>query len=140
MRRPLAAALVAALGWSCGTQKNLPFEPGDGGADPSATFTRVQREVFTPSCARGGCHAGAAPQQGLDLSAGVSYGRLVRHASAEQASLYRVAPGDPEASYLVRKLRGDAGITGGKMPLGGTLDGAKVELVIDWVRRGAPND
>lgn len=143
MRKLSAVAAVVtltALGWGCGSHKDMPFEPGGGGPDANATFTRVQNEVFTPSCARAGCHAGAAPQQDLDLSAGVSYGRLVRHPASEQSSLFRVAPGDPEASYLVRKLRGDPGISGAKMPRGGTLDPAKVQLVIDWVRRGAPND
>jgi hypothetical protein len=30
----------------------------------------------------------------------------------------RVAPGNPDNSYLVRKLEGTAGITGSRMPLG----------------------
>jgi hypothetical protein len=52
----------------------------------------------------------------------------------------RIAPGDPAASYLYRKITG-AGITGERMPLGlPPLTDAQQRLVRDWIRRGAPND
>jgi len=115
-----------------------PVEPTDG-PDPSATFSRVQAEVFTPSCAVAGCHGGSSPQLGLDLSAGKSWASIVNVRSVEATRL-RVAPGDPDASYLVSKVKGDATITGSRMPLGGALTPAEIDLIVDWVRRGAPND
>ena len=133
--------LVAALGLtSCGDPKALPFEPGDGEPDPTATFTRVQGEVFSPSCALSGCHAGAAPQAGMDLSAGTAYGAIVGVPSTERPDLSRVEPGDPDRSYLVKKLRGDPDISGSPMPLGGSISSGARQLVIDWVRRGSPRD
>lgn len=140
-RGPLAPFLVllalAGAAVACGTVKS-PVEPTDG-PDPSATFSRVQAEVFTPSCAVAGCHGGSSPQLGLDLSAGKSWASIVNVRSVEATRL-RVAPGDPDASYLVSKVKGDATITGSRMPLGGALTPAEIDLIVDWVRRGAPND
>jgi len=135
------AALAAAIGVaSCG-QRKLPFEPNTGPPpDPNATFTRVQNEVFSGNCAIAGCHARLGAQQGMSLAAGTAYANTVRVPSKERPDLFRVSPGNPNGSYLVKKLRGDPDITGLKMPDGGTLTPAQVQLVIDWVRRGAPND
>jgi hypothetical protein len=130
-------AAVAAL--ACGTRKS-PTEPVDDPPNPNATFSRVQAEVFTPSCALSGCHAGAAPAQGMNLSAGSAYAQVVG-VSAVGSSRLRVAPGDVAGSYLFSKLRGDATITGSRMPLGGPyLSSDREQLVVDWIRRGAPND
>lgn len=138
----VSLSLVAVLGLgfvfaACGTRKS-PTEPADA-PDPTATFSRVQAEVFTPSCALSGCHSGASPKVGMDLSAGKAYAQIVNVRSVESARL-RIAPGDPDASYLISKVRGDATITGSRMPLGGTLPPEREKLLVDWVRRGAPND
>lgn len=135
----LVLAGVAGLA-ACGSEKDLPLGPGPDVPDPSATFSRVQEEVLTASCALAGCHAGAAPQGGLDLSPGVAYGATVRVASTQQPALMRIAPGDADASYLVKKMRGDPDISGSPMPLGSDAPEEARKLVIDWVRRGAPND
>ena len=138
-RPALLLAVTALAVAACGTRKS-PTEPEVNAPDPSATFTRVQAEVFTPSCALSGCHAGTAPQRGMNLSAGKAYGQVVGVPSVETSRL-RVAPGDESGSYLVSKIRGDATITGGRMPLGGPyLPADKQQLVVDWIRRGAPND
>lgn len=136
---PALAAAGLLLAGACGTQKTTPVEPVNP-PDPSATFTRVQREVFSPSCAFSGCHAGATPQQGMSLEPGKSYGSVVGVSSRETTRL-RVSPGRPEESYLVSKVRGDATIVGGRMPFGGpALPDAQVQLIVDWIRRGAPDD
>jgi hypothetical protein len=108
--------------------------------DPSATFTRVQNEVFTPNCTAAGCHDSIIRQQNLQLTAGAAYAQLVGVSSEQMPSVQRVRPGDHPNSYLYRKLIG-SGITGERMPSGGVpLDAAKIQLVRDWIRRGAPND
>ena len=137
--RLVASIAIAAATIACGTRKT-PVEPDQDPPSPSATFTRVQAEVFTPSCALSGCHAGAAPANGMDLSAGRAYSQIVGVA-AVGSSRARVAPGDVSASYLASKIRGDATITGSRMPLGGPyLSSEREQLVLDWIRRGAPND
>jgi hypothetical protein len=125
----------------CGELKT-PTEPLGGGdpIDPSATFTRVQNEIFTPTCANIGCHNPIGQQSQLVLTAGQAYGNTVNVSSVEMPQLRRVQPGDPTNSYLYRKITG-AGITGDRMPQAlPPLSDAQIKLVRDWIRRGAPND
>jgi hypothetical protein len=141
-RLALAAVLivVAVVTSGCGDKK-LPLEADTGPPpDPNATFTRVQSVVFTPNCVIAGCHAALGAQQGMNLSAGASYANIVGVRSRERSDLNRIEPGSPDRSYLIKKLRGDADITGLRMPDGGSLTQEQIQLVIDWVRRGAPND
>jgi len=139
-RKALLACALFLIG--CGKLKELPTAPGVGGEpiDPTATFTRVQNEIFTPTCAQLGCHDRLGRQEDQQLTAGVAYAQIVNHPSVEMPQLVRVAPADPANSYLYRKITG-AGITGDRMPQGGPyLSDAQIKLVRDWIRRGAPND
>lgn len=130
-------ALLLAAG--CGELATLPTDPG-GPVDPSATFGRVQSEVFTPSCALSGCHDASGRQEGLVLSAGSAYAMTVGRPSSQLPSLQRITPGSPENSYLYRKVTG-ASISGERMPFGGpSLSDAQLRLIRDWILRGAPND
>jgi hypothetical protein len=139
-RSPILVAGLALVAAACGTQKDLPTAPDGGTPDPSATLSRLQEEVFSPTCARSGCHASAAPQLGLDLSPGRTFGNVVGVRSVQRNDLNRVEPFNEEASYLVMKVRGDPDITGSRMPQGGALTADEIQLIVDWVRRGAPND
>ena len=140
--KQLLVLLLLLVG--CGKLAELPTEPGGVGGgepiDPTATLTRVQAEVFTPTCGALGCHDPLGRQEGMILTAGRSYTNTVGVASNQMPSLMRVAPSDPANSYLYRKIVG-AGITGDRMPQGGPyLTDAQIKLVRDWIRRGAPND
>jgi hypothetical protein len=133
---------IALLFLACGKLNELPTAPGGSGEpiDPTATLTRVQNEIFTPTCAVLGCHDRLGRQEGLQLSADVAYGQIVGQSSVQMPQLQRVTPIDPTNSYLYRKIIG-AGITGDRMPQAGPiLDDAKIKLIRDWIRRGAPND
>ncbi len=140
MRRLSLLALLALLG--CG-ELATPVDPGGGGGepiDPTATFTRVQNEIFTPTCAAIGCHDPLGRQSQMVLTAGQAYANIVNAGSVEMPQLRRVQPGDHTNSYLYRKITG-VGITGDRMPQGGPyLNDAQIKLVRDWIRRGAPND
>jgi hypothetical protein len=136
------AALLLAAAFSCGELKHSPTDPAGGSTppDPTATFTRVSAEVFTPTCAQLGCHDRLGNQSQLNLSPGSAYDQIVGRPSVEQPSIPRIAPGDPASSYLYRKVTG-TGITGDRMPQGlPPLSDAKIKLISDWIRRGAPND
>ena len=61
-------------------------------APVAASYADIQCAIFTPSCAQSGCHSGALPRAGLDLSEGVSHGQLVGIVSAEQPPLLRGGP------------------------------------------------
>lgn len=82
------------------------------------------------------CHLRGAEPGGLALEPGVSLGELV-NVPSEQSDLLRVAPGDPEASYLVHKLRGtqlEVGGSGAPMPLGGSSLGEEaIARIEQWI-------
>ena len=76
----------------------------------------------------------------MELSAGAAYGNIVG-ITAKESTKFRIAPNDPNGSYMVNKIRGQVGITGARMPDGGPyLTEAEVKLVVDWVRNGARNN
>ena len=80
---------------------------------------------------------GAGATLGLDLSAGNALGNIVNVPSRQNGSLDRIEPGDPDNSYLIRKLKG-TGITGSRMPLGASALSADVIALFEtWVREGA---
>ena len=127
-------------------------EDGAPGGDFSATFTvesgagaptlsELQADVFTPSCAKSGCHAGSAPAQGMNLSDGQTFASTVGVPSTEVLSLNRVEPGNPDDSYLVQKVEGTATV-GGRMPLDGPpfLTNAQIQSIRDWIAAGAEDN
>ncbi len=93
------------------------------------------------------CHLYESPQGGLLLEAGDTHAATVDVPST-QAPLPRVAPGDPERSYLVHKLRGtqlQVGGSGAPMPFNadtGTsgLATDELEVIEAWIRAGAPDN
>jgi hypothetical protein len=144
MRKVLLFLMFSAL--ACGKLKETLTTPTTPGGttgepiDPTATFTRVQTEVFSPNCTIIGCHDAIFQQQQLSLAPGRAYGQIVGQPSTELAGAVRVIPLDADNSYLYRKIIGK-GITGDQMPQASTpLTDAQTKLVRDWIRRGAPND
>jgi hypothetical protein len=105
------------------------------------TLDDIQAAVFGPTCSNAGCHSGPASGSlpaGLDLTnADASFASLVGIASIEEATILRVAAGDPDNSYLIQKLEGTAA-SGQQMPLGGTpLDPAVIADIRLWIANGA---
>jgi hypothetical protein len=138
-----AAALLAACGGGGGGgggggAANDPYDGPIVGDTLEATFESIQQNVFTPICTE--CHIGASAPQGLRLDAANSYALLVGVASAEQPSLERVEPSDPDASYLIQKLEGTAAF-GNQMPLDGTpLSQSDINVIRQWITDGAQKD
>lgn len=90
--------------------------------------------LFERTCARAGCHAAPVPQMNLDLSQPQFYASLVGEASMEKPEELRVDPGNPESSYLMKKLRGEPGIVGLQMPMiGDKLTEEEMDLVASWI-------
>lgn len=133
----LAVAAVAAAG--CGDVKSPTAPPPPAAGGIAFTFSQVQAEVFTPSCAKAGCHVAGIAAGQLVLQAGASYGEIVGRSAIGNPSLDRVEPGDPERSYLLKKLRGDADITGDRMPQDGPpfLSQEQFEGIAGWIWAGA---
>jgi len=135
------AALSAFAAAGCGTVKS-PTEPSTAGGGPAFTFSRIQAEIFTPTCAKSGCHAANTASAGMILDAGRAYAQIVNRPSTEQSTLHRIEPGAPDRSYMIKKLRGDADITGSQMPLDrpGSLTKEQMDGLVGWVLAGAPNN
>jgi hypothetical protein len=131
-------ALLVLAGCGAGSGEGL-----DDGGQPVAPappansdFQQIQDTIFTPICTA--CHVGASAPRGLRLDAGNSYALLVNVASGEVPALLRVAPGNPDQSYLVQKIEGTAAV-GARMPLGGPpLPQDRIDLVRQWIAAGAP--
>lgn len=120
-------------------QNGQPIGSSSGGSSAvTADFQSIQDNVFTPICSK--CHIGASAPEGLQLNAADSYNLLVGVPSVEQGNLLRVDPGNPDDSYLVRKIEGASGIVGGQMPLGETpLPQATITAIREWITNGAMN-
>ena len=139
--RPVAALALLALA-SCA---------GEGIVDPTAPvaactdvapfrpeFDCIQQLVFTPICTL--CHVSPGAPEGLDLSDGRSFDNLVGITSNQAfPPKLRVAPGDPNDSYLIHKLEGtDPGLFGSRMPFGGPyLSQAEIDVIRQWILDGA---
>ena len=98
-----------------------------------ADFAAVQDNVFTTSCATSGCHAGSVFP---DLREGQAFDAIVNQGS-NQSSLNLVTPFEPDNSYLLLKMEGTSGISGGGMPPSGRLSSSLLSTVRDWIENGA---
>jgi hypothetical protein len=133
----LLTALVLASCAGSGEGLDQNGEPIVQGPPVNTDFQEIQTTIFTPVCSV--CHVGANAPAGLRLDAANSYAMLVNVASAEVPALMRVNPGNPDASYLVQKIQGNAAV-GVRMPANGPpyLSQAQIDLVRRWIAAGAP--
>ena len=111
------------------------------------TFSSIQREIFDTTDSSGrlaciNCHNNAVAPAGLNLTSPGSYARLVGVASVERPTVLRVAPGNPDGSYLIHKLEGGPNIVGTRMPrgTGPFLTDGQMQIIRRWVELGANND
>jgi mono/diheme cytochrome c family protein len=135
----LAPLCLALLACTAGDGEGLDAngQPIPIGPAPASEFQRIQDTIFTPICTQ--CHIGANAPQGMRLDAANSYAMIVGVASNEVPSLMRINPGNPDASYLVQKIQGNAA-QGVRMPANGPpyLSQEQIDLVRSWVAAGAP--
>ena len=146
IRLALAAGVtvIALTAAACGGSSASPTSPTTPtpttpGNTSTATFATISSQIFSQRCT--GCHAGSAPAAGMNLSASTAFAALVNVASSERSGAVRVIPGNADGSYLVQKLRGDAGIVGQRMPAGGPfLSDDQINLIRQWINEGARNN
>ena len=140
----LLSLVVAAAAGCAGNGEGLdangqPIGSAPPGVPPPSLtpdFASIQANVFTPICTQ--CHIGASAPLGLQLDETHSYALLVGIPSAEQPGVLRVSPGNPDNSYIVRKLQGTPGISGGQMPLGQSpLPQSTIDAIRQWITDGA---
>ncbi len=134
-------AAILACSSACAADGVDPNGPDpDGG---TLSFSGGVQPIFTDNCAFTQCHAGASPQADMNLSEGMAYQNIVNVSSRQVSTMVRVAPGEPDSSYLVLKIEGRAGSVGGvatRMPLGGMLTQAQIDTIRRWMENGAENN
>ena len=118
-------------------------------ANLEPTFSSIQRDIFQASDATGrlscaSCHnpnGGAFRQVGLDLATEGAYNSLVGVPSTQRPGVLRVAPGDPDNSYLMHKIEGRPGITGLRMPRTPPyMTDGQIRIIRRWIDIGAPRN
>ena len=156
--RPAAAPVLAVLAVGvlagCGAGGGMTTTAFDAGASCQAvpTYGQLLTATFEPRCS-GRCHGGAnmpptptSPAGPIDLSASSTRTQLVDRASIHGAGLVLAVPGDPGASFLLRKLENDLpadGTLGSPMPQGEAIawtmiPQAEVDAITCWIAGGAP--
>ncbi|HQJ64178.1 MAG TPA: hypothetical protein PLH32_06150 [bacterium] len=124
----LAGLLLAAR---CGGQKST--EPTPAKSD-LVTFSLLKTSLFSPTCARSGCHGTTSTQANRLLTADHTYANLVDVVSFESHTLKRVKSFDCADSLLICKLNS---IGTSIMPPADKLAQARIDSVAAWINRGA---
>ncbi len=92
---------------------------------------------------------GAVPPGVVDLSPGLSFSQTVNVRAFQVAGIDRIEPGNPDRSYLVRKIENAPGIAGTIMPQGcpgQPLNGAlclsadDIAAIRTWIEECAQNN
>ncbi|MCW1382752.1 hypothetical protein OLX02_07935 [Novosphingobium sp. KCTC 2891] len=138
-----AAALAAACSATAAisAEGTAPAPSAAAAAPPAqpSLFAGQIAPLLESNCAV--CHLTGSEAGGMALVADQAIGFLVDQPSQEVPGLKRVAPGDPDNSYLVMKLEGthtDHGGIGAQMPFGGSpLSKEQIALVRQWIKEGA---
>jgi hypothetical protein len=113
------------------------------------TLSSIQREIFNVTDSSGrlmciGCHTdqGRAPSSNLVLLEGRSHAQLVSRGSLGKPGATLVVPGDPNNSYLIKKLEGTVDIAGQRMPRGNGpfLEEGQITVIRKWIQDGAANN
>ncbi len=99
-------------------------------------------KVIQANC--GGCHGGASPSLGLDLSGADAYEQLLLP-SKQRPEMVLLAPGSLEDSYLWWKLTKHEGIVGQRMPYNpltgeGELKPSELSDIETWILNGAKRE
>lgn len=121
---------------TCRPEGDAIYEPSDL---YEGTFDRIRQQVFAQSCALSGCHDSESHQGNMVLLPNAAFSQLVGvtpdNPAAAADGLERISPGDPDLSFLYRKITGDLEPGYGvRMPQGGpALPGELTELIRLWI-------
>lgn len=137
VRESMAALLVLALLPACGGDDSVgPADEEENGDRGPVTLARLATEIFTPRCATSACHAGATPSAALSLEAD-RLAEMIGASSNQEEGAKLIDPGNPDSSYLIRKVKGTG--SGKQMPIGmDPLTPGEIQMIVDWVAAGAP--
>lgn len=116
-------------------------DPGAGNGGPTVSFATDIQPIFNATCGDGDCHLMGSVSGGLALDEGAAYANIVNVlASPVFLNLNLIEPGDPDNSYLFRKLLppDQAEYFPDRMPKNRSpLIEAEIELFRTWILEGA---
>jgi hypothetical protein len=119
-------------------------DEGGGSSEPvdCKTTAGVVKKVFQPKCGQSGCHSAS---DSPDLVSSGFEKKLIGQFSSTCPGQAQVVPGDPEKSYVYRKVTDAKPSCGSPMPFGGApLSADEIACVRDWIDAlpggGAPTD
>ncbi len=113
---------------------------GDGAPAIMPQLSALQEELLDKHCVTD-CHEGINAASDLELARDRTYLDLVNRASQQLTGQIRVVPGNPEDSYLIKKMEGSQGIVGVQMPrLAPPRPQGETDALRVWITRGAPDD
>jgi mono/diheme cytochrome c family protein len=143
--RAIALALTMAGTSACDEKLRDVTGPSPNLA---VTFSSIRAEILETTDQAGRtscitCHTdlGRQPAGGLNMRTD-AYAALVNRPSREKAGETLVIPGDPDNSYLVRKIEGGPNIALLRMPANGPpyLTPGQILVIRRWIENGAPRD
>ncbi len=160
LKRFLKALMLVTLVAACGPEgskfkySDNVYQSGEQNANLEGkshqhTLKLIQEKVFQPACATAGCHDAGTAAGKLDLSTidasyaglvGTEKGKLVPSSIKIAAAngWHLVKPGDPERSFLVRKLVNPGVGEGSPMPnVSSQLTEYYLQAIKDWIKDGA---
>lgn len=111
----------------------------DANATTTISFANQIQPLLNERCVV--CHITGAENGELNMEPGLALGNLVNVPSTE-SRLNLITPGNPQASYLIHKLRGthiEVGGRGDQMPFGAEpLEDDQLALITKWIEDCAP--
>lgn len=125
--------LVAVACTDEGGTNTLP--PGsDGGTECKPNIASIQSTIFTRRCTTIGCHAAKDPASALDLESPGVDGRLANVEAADCPGEVIVRPGNPDTSFLIRKLEDEKPACGTRMPRSDQLlKASDIACIKSWI-------
>ena len=148
MRRFLLSGVCALAMVSTGCDEKLSSITGPT-PNLAPTFSSIQQTIFSASDPSGRlacvqCHSdqGRTQTGNLLLTEVRSYQQLVGRGSTGKPGEVLVIPGDPDNSYLIKKLEGASDIVGVRMPRsnGPFLSEGQMRVIRRWIAEGAANN
>jgi len=117
----------------CGVTFSRAAAPGSDESLPDNVKTLLGQRCT-------GCHKGKHPPKGLNLEPD-KIQAAIDAPSQEQPSLKIMDSANPESSYLLKKIRGDSDIAGGRMPLRRkALTEAEMDIIKTWLQELIKNE